>query len=288
MDLESELSRLLRQSSQELAAPPVVLMVAEAAARGRALRRRRRLAVAGSAVAAAALVGTVGATGLLRPARTHAVAGAPTASALTSTPTADLAAAPADTGPVPTAATTADGMLAILSGLLPAGRYSHFDPAGPPGGAGGGFRVDYADEAGPTSIAVVLGAAAGPPLDCAAGRLPPAVEGEGGWGGPGGSCEASTLPDGDRVLSYRTEERAGSLRGVSVASRRADGVQVVISSYNGTVRAVDGRLTGAPTRSAPALDPARLSALARDPQWRLTVEQELIDEGATWRRAWQR
>ncbi|WP_371496731.1 hypothetical protein OG871_12015 [Kitasatospora sp. NBC_00374] len=279
-DLDGDLSRRFQESVGELCAPPVVLMVAQATAQGRALRRRRRLAVAGSALVAAALVGTVGVV-TVRQARGPAFAAAPA----TAAPVTD---APGDPVPEPRsgpaaepAATGADGMLAVLSSLLPSGAYSNFAPGAGMPASGGSFRVDFNDGPGPTTLVVSLIDADGEKFDCAhlpaLPRATPASPDD---------CTQTTLDNGDHMVAYQGAEAGSGLVGRTVAVRHEGGTVVLITSMNGTTHPADGRTTARGTRPGPALAEDRLAAMADDENWLKALSPQLIAEGAAWRRAW--
>ncbi|MFJ1702168.1 hypothetical protein [Kitasatospora sp. NPDC088346] len=280
-DLDSELSRLFRESVDDLCAPPVVLMVSQATARGRTLRRRRRLAVAASALVAAALVGTVG-MATVRHSRgpVVAAASATTAPGTASTPAAAPAPEPRSGPAADPAATPADGMLAVLSTLLPSGAYSNYAPAPGSPAAVGGFRVDFNDGRGPTTVVVSLTGMNGRAFGC---PQVPALPGAATP--PPDGCTQSVLDSGDPAVAYRNAPGESGLAGRTVAVRHEDGTVVLITSMNGTAHPADGGAARG-TRPEPALDEERLAAMADDETWLQALSPQLIADGAAWRRAW--
>ncbi|PBC70534.1 hypothetical protein BX265_5074 [Streptomyces sp. TLI_235] len=258
MPFEDQLSHALRQAV-DAAAPPSVESMAVGAQRLGQRRRRRRTVVAGAA-AVALFAGAGALTIHQRPAAT--VAGpAPTGSATGPAGTSARPASPA--APTTPAPVTGARMLELFRARLPAG-LALSKPLGPgseattgPGRllphAMAGFSVTDARGEGSVTVEVI--------------RDPPGNASERSFCPPPTktpTCTVTPRPDGAVLTVNRPKAAAGGEQRWQVDLLGADGTLVTVASSN-----IPGPPTRAegPTRDAPVLDTAQLTAVALDPVW---------------------
>ncbi|WP_431677716.1 hypothetical protein [Kitasatospora sp. KL5] len=258
MPFEDQFSHALRQAVDAAPPPSVDSMAVGAQQRGR--RRKRRRTVVAGAAAVALLAGAGALTAHQKP-TTTATGPAPTSSATGTAQASASPASPAATGvPVPV---TAQQMLELFRARLPAGlalskpmglgSETTLGPGRPLRRAMAAYGVTDARGEGSVIVEVIRQRPGNPSERsfCPPPTDPP-------------TCTATPRPDGAVLTVNRAKRAAGGEQEWQVNLLGADGVQVSVRSSN-----IPGPPTTAtkPTRDAPVLDTAQLTAIALDSVW---------------------
>ncbi|MFC7481104.1 hypothetical protein ACFQX7_15180 [Luedemannella flava] len=265
--MQSEIRDRLTGELADSGPPPLGSLVTDAVAAGTRLRRRRLAALASGATALviAASAGVI-ATLTAGPAPTtvpqFGAAAGPSAAEKTVEPSAS---APALVIPPGHKATSGQAVVAVLKTLVPDGRISEIDFYDVPGTASGMFVLD--DGHGKATITAGV---SNQPLSYTDGEPAPG-ELTCPPDGKGFTCTVSDLPGGARLRvatmgPYGCPDTKCSLKDVRIELMRADGVVVMIESYSGPF----GHGRGA-TRPDTILSVTRMTAMAKDPRWSLTM-----------------
>lgn len=265
MPFEDEFSHALREAADAAPPPPLERLAVGAQQRGR--RRRQRRVVVASAAAVAVLA--AGGTLALRE-RPSATAAGPGPVAATAGPTSPGTASPTPSpSPTPVASSsatpmTADQMLALLRGRLPAGlQLSNPMGQGTEPTPNAMLQMTMAaftitDNRGSGGVELIVSRSA-PSSDLASNsQCAPTPH------GATPTCTSSALPGGGYLRVNLPARAAGGEQVWTADLWQPDGVHVEASAGN---LPGPGTRANGPTRDAPVLNGDQLTALALDPVW---------------------